>query len=48
MNMAKGYLKRLRLEIQELLGMLSVDELAFNKRLSKEYEALHRRMMAMN
>ncbi len=38
-------LKRIRLEIQELFGMLSIKELTTNFRLTTNYQALHQQMI---
>lgn len=47
MPFMKKQLMRIKLELQDLLGMLSVGELAFNKRLTGEYEALHRKLITI-
>ncbi len=38
-------LKRIRLEIQELFGMLSIKELTTNFRLTTNYQVLHQQMI---
>lgn len=38
-------LKRIRLEIQELFGMLSIKELTTNLRLTTNYQVLHQQMI---
>ena len=38
-------LKRIRLEMQELLGMLSIKELTTNFRLTTNYQVLHQQLI---
>jgi hypothetical protein len=39
--LVKKQLKRIQLELQELAGVLSLDELVTNRRFTKRYEELH-------
>jgi hypothetical protein len=41
MTLGKKQLKRIKLELQELAGMLSLDELITNRRFTRRYEELH-------
>lgn len=34
-------LKRIKLELQELVGILSIEELTTNRRFTRRYEELH-------
>jgi len=37
----KKQLKRIKLELQELIGAISIEELITNRRFTKRYEELH-------
>lgn len=41
----KRKLKEIKLELQELLGMLSVEELTTNFRLTNNYQMLHQALI---
>jgi len=41
----KKRLERIRLEFQELMGMLSIKELTTNFRLTNNYQSLHLQMI---
>jgi hypothetical protein len=47
--MKKGHVKkqleRIRLELQELIGEISIEELITNWRFTKRYEELHRKFL---
>lgn len=43
----KKQLRRLKLELQELLGIISIYELTENKTFTKRYEELHHELMLM-
>lgn len=45
MALAKTHLKRIRTELQELLGMISVSELVVNQKLARNYEIVHQQML---
>ena len=45
MTLAKNYLKKIKTELQELLGVLTVRELALNQKLARNYEIVHQQMM---
>jgi hypothetical protein len=44
-EITKKHLKRIKLEIQELLGMLSVQELTTNWRFIGNYQNLHQELI---
>lgn len=45
MTNAKNYLHRLKKEIQELLGLLSVRELVVNQVMARRYELAHQQLI---
>lgn len=40
-KIGREQLKRIKLELYDLIGMLSIEELITNRRLTKRYEQLH-------
>jgi hypothetical protein len=44
-EITKKHLKRIKLEIQELLGMLSIQELTTNWRFIGNYQNLHQELI---
>lgn len=38
---AKKHLTRIKLELQELIGMLTLEELITNRRFTQRYQELH-------
>ena len=41
MAFAQKQLQRIKIELQELIGMISLDELITNRRFTARYEELH-------
>lgn len=41
MAFAKKQLRRIKLELQELIGMISLEELITNRRFTQRYQELH-------
>ncbi len=40
-GLMKERLQRIKLELQELMGIISIEELVTNRRFTKRYEELH-------
>lgn len=45
MEFTKTYLKRIKTELQELLGVISVKEIVTNEKLTRNYEVVHQKML---
>jgi len=39
------YLRRIRMELQELLGIISIHEIITNNRLTRHYELAHQQLL---
>lgn len=45
MDLTKTYLKRIKSELQELIGVISVKEIVTNEKLTRNYEIVHQKML---
>lgn len=45
MEFTKTYLKRIKTELQELIGVISVKEIVTNEKLTRNYEIVHKKML---
>ncbi|WP_185903040.1 hypothetical protein [Bacteriovorax stolpii] len=45
MKEAKKHFQRLKMELQELIGMLSVRELIVNHKMTSHYEVVHQQLL---
>ena len=45
MKKTKKYFRRLKIEIQELMGMLSIRELVSNRDMTRQYELVHQQLL---
>ncbi len=45
MEFTKTYLKRIKTELQELIGVISVKEIVTNENLTRNYELVHQKML---